>query len=353
MDDRLRRHLAGQNGQPEAGNDASGSRFREEDDATKFCWVCGIDVHESSMHCKFCNKCVANFDHHCHWLNTCVGKANYNYFFWAVGSTMCMVIARGSVLAGLVITFFIQYSQEVNGGKSGGTVERSNSWFGADAGLAVALVNCVFLAVDMVCIVLLAQLFSFHVRLRHEGITTYAYIVRDGQRKRDVGLKRMELERRRISALQEAEREGKLITKWILRAAGCPYVGEAICRPCDPLRRKEKERNQQSRQSVEGGVDNEENGAHTANGNGNGNGSVNSENQDNGWAPRIEILTGRGSETDAEPASDSHLDSGDENEVELSAPPALHAAMERRKEHLEEESTELQNSSHSIGEKQV
>ena len=102
---------------------------------------------------------------------TCVGKANYNYFYWAVGSTLSLVFVRGGVLAGLVISFFIQYAREMNGGQGGTTLERSNNWLGADAGLAVASVNCVFLAVDMVCIVLLMQLFSFHIRLRREGIT--------------------------------------------------------------------------------------------------------------------------------------------------------------------------------------
>lgn len=52
----------------------------------------------------------------------------------------------------------------------------------------------------------------------------------------------MELERRRISALEIASREGKLIRQWRLSAAGCPYVGEYICRSCDPLR-SEKEQN--------------------------------------------------------------------------------------------------------------
>ena len=171
MDDRLKCHLARQeNGDSEGGNTENPNI--NEDDLIKFCWVCGIDVHESSMHCKFCNKCVANFDHHCHWLNTCVGKANYDYFFYTVGSTLSMVVVRGGVLAGLAITFFIQYAQEMNTGKPGGSIlERSNNWFGADAGLAVGLVNAVFVVIDGVCIALLAQLFLFHIKLRNEGIT--------------------------------------------------------------------------------------------------------------------------------------------------------------------------------------
>lgn len=362
MDDRLRRHLARQNGVSDEGNGNEESRSneaREDDDTTKFCWVCGIDVHESSMHCKFCNKCVKKFDHHCHWLNTCVGKANYNYFFWAVGSTLSMVIVRGGVLAGLVISFFIQYAREMNGGGSlGGTVERSNSWFGADAGLAVALVNAVFLIVDMVCIVLLVQLFSFHIQLRREGITTYTYIVNTQQRKRVSERKKMELERRRISAIAIADREGTLIKKWRLSAAGCPYVGEVICKPCDPLRWGENNGDQQMQQPRAGGIDNEENGVqnHMVNGNGNVS-SVDAESVGGRTDPLYRgVETADGEvETNSVPfvneANENHLGSDDQNGIEISA---LHAAMERRKiQQQEDEPDGLTSSSHSNVEKKV
>jgi hypothetical protein len=36
----------------------------------KQCWICDVQVHEQSMHCKYCNKCVGHFDHHC--MCTCV-----------------------------------------------------------------------------------------------------------------------------------------------------------------------------------------------------------------------------------------------------------------------------------------
>ena len=34
-------------------------------DAMKQCWICDVQVVDSSMHCKYCNKCVGKFDHHC------------------------------------------------------------------------------------------------------------------------------------------------------------------------------------------------------------------------------------------------------------------------------------------------
>ena len=270
IDERLRCHLARQRG--EMGGDANNSVDVEHshaaEDPTKFCWVDNIDVHESSMHCKFCDKCVYKFDHHCHWLNTCVGDANYKYFFWAVGATLAMVIVRGGALAWLVISYFIQYSQQ--DGPSGPAIERFDDWFGANVGIFLALVNAVFLSVDLICIALLLQLFFFHVRLRHEGITTYAYIVRGGQRKRESDIKKIQLERKRINAIQQAEREGMILTKWRLAAAGCPYIGYKFCRPCDPLRHDELEEGREIQQSIADEINNEEeNGVQSTCGDGN------------------------------------------------------------------------------------
>ena len=259
VDDRLRRHL--ENQAREAANAPQGNHVNAavgggdghtngevgaDDDPTKFCWICTVDVHELSMHCKFCDKCVGKFDHHCQWLNTCVGKANYNYFFKTVASTLALVVVRGGILAGLVVSFFVQYAQDRNGDKlGGGTLERANDWFGAETGIAVMAVNLFFFAVDMACASLVGQLCLFHIRLQREGITTYAYIVRDGQRKREAARKKMELERRRISAVLEAKRDGRWIKRWRLSAAGYPHVGEVVCRPCDPLRFEEKNGGQQ------------------------------------------------------------------------------------------------------------
>jgi len=255
IDWRLQRHLKEQEGA--TGDHDNNTTYGDgvQDNDTKFCWVCSIDVHKLSMHCKFCNKCVGTFDHHCHWLNTCVGEANYGYFFRAVGGTFSLVVLHGSILAGLVISFFVQYSITQNGVdvSSLTILDRSNQWFNANAGVFVAIVNLAFLLVDVVCVILLGQLFLFHIKLQKEGITTYAYIVRDGQRKRLAAQQKMELERRRISALQQAEREGKVVRKWMLTAAGCPYVGEHLRRPFDPLRveSRSKKEEQLDESSVE------------------------------------------------------------------------------------------------------
>ena len=42
-----------------------GHSHQQPDIPTKHCWFCEIQVAETSMHCKNCNKCVKVFDHHC------------------------------------------------------------------------------------------------------------------------------------------------------------------------------------------------------------------------------------------------------------------------------------------------
>jgi len=281
----------------------------------------------SSMHCKFCNKCVEKFDHHCHWLNTCVGKANYESFFRTLGSVLSMVVVRGSVLAGLVISFVIQYFV----GSGGGTLDRSNAWFGADAGLALMSVNLLFLAVDIVCIVLLLQLFFFHIRLRHDGMTTYTYIIKQNkktqQRKRDAASSKIELERRRKSALQQFEREGKFVKKWTLLAAGCPYVGEVICRPCDPLQGVENAGDQQNQLS---------------HGNTLANGAEN-ESVGNEVEESVQSTSDKEVETDSVPhVNEAKDDTDGQSGIEMSA---LHTAMERRTEQQHEKESDSSRSS--------
>mmetsp|Transcript_5790 Transcript_5790/g.13195 ORF Transcript_5790/g.13195 Transcript_5790/m.13195 type:complete len:355 (+) Transcript_5790:340-1404(+) len=230
IDEKLRLHLQDNEGPGKSRQ--NGGPAENEEEGTKFCWIDGIDVYSNSMHCKFCNKCVSNFDHHCHWLNTCVGGKNYDYFFLTVGSTLSLVLSRGLSLSGLVIAYFVQYDHR----KTGGIVERADKWFNADSGLIIMIVNGSFLLVDLGCIALLTQLFVFHIRLRREGITTYAYIIRDGQRKRDSARQKMEFERRRLAAIQQASADGNWIKKMRLQAAGLPHLGDGICFFCDPIR---------------------------------------------------------------------------------------------------------------------
>ena len=46
----------------------------------------------------------------------------------------------------------------------------------------------------------------------------------------------MEIERRRLTAIQQAEKDGNWIRKMRLQAAGIPHLGDSICFLCDPIR---------------------------------------------------------------------------------------------------------------------
>ena len=64
----------------------------------------------------------------------------------------------------------------------------------------------------------------------------------------------------RIAAIQKAVSEGKLMKKWRLSAAGCPYVGERVCQTCDPLRWDETCESREMQQSNFDVMDNEDSG---------------------------------------------------------------------------------------------
>ncbi|KAI9343435.1 hypothetical protein DFJ73DRAFT_518258 [Zopfochytrium polystomum] len=50
--------------------DAFGSSQQNPDN--KFCLICQILVHQSSLHCRYCDKCVSRMDHHCFFVNNCI-----------------------------------------------------------------------------------------------------------------------------------------------------------------------------------------------------------------------------------------------------------------------------------------
>ena len=147
----------------------------------------------------------------------------------------------------------------------------------------------------------------------------------------------MERERRRISALQQAEREGDTITKMKLNAAGCPFVGEVICRPCDPMRKEEQSpteegmNNEEDRHRVEIVVNNESTSLSEV------------ENRESDEEKKIESLPippENGSSARADGSSHDRENKDrieEENGIEIAAPSALQTAMDRRKQEQQEE----------------
>eukprot|EP00934_Nitzschia_sp_Nitz4_P003599 Nitzschia sp. Nitz4//scaffold153_size53422//8734//9770//NITZ4_006758-RA/size53422-augustus-gene-0.41-mRNA-1//1//CDS//3329537253//3589//frame0 len=197
---------------------------------TKHCWICDKQVGEKSMHCKFCNKCVDHFDHHCLWLNTCVGKANYTYFFRTMVSIMIMLIIHFSVQTAIIIAIFVGDSD---------TKVRAEDWFNTDGTIPIVVVMGVFLFFDISSLILIGQLFTFHLKLQRENLTTYAFIVRDNQLRREKAKKEQELESKREEEIFRAKAEGR-------SCYHCQLVTGSTCRyncgmpQCDPMQEPKK-----------------------------------------------------------------------------------------------------------------
>jgi palmitoyltransferase len=189
-------------------------------DHMKQCWICDVQVAETSMHCKYCNKCVGKFDHHCMWLNTCVGERNYEDFFRVMLAIFAMQVFHLSTSLALCIDIFLD----------GPTHGRSEHWIGPFASNALLIFFMVF---DGISLVLLVQLVWFHLGLQRMQLTTYQYIVQDHKKRRDRGKLEQALEHQREAAIAKAKAEGRTMDRWKLacgeewRRHGCAY--------CDPL----------------------------------------------------------------------------------------------------------------------
>lgn len=192
---------------------------------TKQCWICDTQVGEKSMHCKFCNKCVDHFDHHCMWLNTCVGKANYRYFFRTMVCITSLLFVHGSILLALIIDIFVG---------SGKIKARTEEWFQLDATIPIVTVLANFLLFDLACFSLMFQLLIFHLKLQREGLTTYAFIVRDNQRRREKTKADNELAAKRAQEIERATETGRSCYRWKLKVGG---FLRSTCGVefCDPL----------------------------------------------------------------------------------------------------------------------
>ncbi len=203
----------------EDGDDVENSK--KEEQKTKYCWVCQTDVYENSMHCKYCNKCVGTFDHHCMWLNNCIGDANYHLFF----RTVCCVLLFSSTH---VVALIIHLSLYFGGHESTRTL--SNTWLNAGVPEIVVGFNIGFLVLTVCTVILVGQLFTFHINLRREKITTYQFIIRDGQKKREEWHLHQKVEQRRGQVIKNLNDQGKGC-----EAAWMKIMGKSICVRCDPI----------------------------------------------------------------------------------------------------------------------
>ena len=158
------------------------------------------------------------------WLNTCVGKQNYSYFFRTMLSITAMLVVHCTIHLALVLDIYLG---------SGSSKSRAEDWFSVGSELPVVIVMCIFLLFDLVALSLIGQLLLFHTRLQREGLTTYQFIVRDNQRKREQATKDRELEQRRLMAVAKAREEGRNLAALRMQAGG--FFRKCGLVFCDPL----------------------------------------------------------------------------------------------------------------------
>jgi len=129
-----------------------------------------------------------------------------------------MLIIHGSIQIALIIDIFLGGSSET----------RANEWFDAGQSEVVLGILIAFIVFDALALSLILQLLWFHMQLRREGLTTYKFIVRETQRKREKSNQEEVRKNQRTVAMGKAHDEGK----------GCLMIrlryGELFpC--CDPL----------------------------------------------------------------------------------------------------------------------
>jgi len=224
----------------------------DEEEDVKYCWVCQTEVHLNSMHCKYCDKCVSNFDHHCMWLNTCIGSENYKTFCYTVIYLVFFSATHALALLLYIILYFT---------KKCGVKDNSDfSWLvgssSACSPMVTMIINLVFFVFLLAVCSMVFQLLLFHMDLQSKSLTTYQFIIKDNQDKRERKVfKSRVAERRKLELMRvrnrrrqlqlQNQRTNKDDEEVEVEEAGCGLQLEEIqiqmgeyklCKPCDPIR---------------------------------------------------------------------------------------------------------------------
>eukprot|EP00668_Euglena_longa_P006009 GGOE01007121.1.p1 GENE.GGOE01007121.1~~GGOE01007121.1.p1 ORF type:complete len:397 (-),score=100.62 GGOE01007121.1:509-1699(-) len=180
------------------------------------CYYCKAFVHESSKHCRSCNKCILDFDHHCKWLNNCVGGKNYRLFLAFV---MATVVAL-SMQIGLITFQFIDSFYDP------WYAWRAKSLYSMDLTLWQGIVGAVA-GLALIADSLLMHLCGFHAWLAIEGLSTYDWILKRREERRKA--KREKKEASRVVEVEEVQPAEAHLEAAV--GAGAGAVGKATPRP--------------------------------------------------------------------------------------------------------------------------
>jgi hypothetical protein len=132
---------------------------------------------------------------------------------------------------------------------NGASKQRSEDWFNADSTIAVVAVMSAFVVVDLVALSLILQLLVLHIKLQREGLSTYQFIVRENQRRRDQTKLEHELKYRREVAIKNAIEEGKGC--YVFRLENGGFLRESCGLAfCDPLKLEDTDNNREDQQGA-------------------------------------------------------------------------------------------------------
>lgn len=171
-----------------------------------YCFLCRVDVAESSAHCRHCRKCCDRWDHHCAWLNTCIGRPNYAPFLGTVTAALALLGLQTAAAALLLARFGLRRGAFVEQGtvavKCVGCIARIHCYTAnrvhslppkpnqpATAALpllppnACAGLLALLLAATTPLLLLVAHLLLFHCMLLSQGLTAYEFVLRETQRR--------------------------------------------------------------------------------------------------------------------------------------------------------------------------
>ncbi|KAK8795464.1 hypothetical protein WA158_000121 [Blastocystis sp. Blastoise] len=144
-----------------------------------FCYLCNAHVYSTTKHCRACNKCIAGFDHHCKWLNTCVGSMNYNYFLGLLVSTCIMTLFNMIISIYIIIRIFtdpLYYRTLIQ------STIYSIDYFPQ---LFCAILLVVYVIINLLPFLYIAQLLCFHIKLMYLHETTYSFLVKQEKKERE------------------------------------------------------------------------------------------------------------------------------------------------------------------------
>lgn len=143
---------------------------------TKICTVCETHVNDDTKHCTSCDTCVMGFDHHCKWLNNCIGSLNYRYFITLIAILQTWT-AFHFVLS-IILCYRVIEGQDISAALFGG--------FDSDAYLALVLVTG---SISFAVFIVNGHLIGFHIWLTKSGLSTYDFILRRRELKKQKSMK--------------------------------------------------------------------------------------------------------------------------------------------------------------------